>query len=81
MPGKYSSDLRYMSENEVFLTEHKDLTNVECINGPCEVISFEKYEGLTGIPGNTFFSRFFIKKKIKKMKKLKFFIKGPIMTL
>lgn len=66
LPVKYANSLKYISENEVFLTDHKDFTNVECINGPCAIISFEEYEALSGITNNTFYSRLFFIRFIRK---------------
>jgi len=42
----------------VFLTEHKDITSVETINGACQVLSYEEFENLSEYPPNIFFSRF-----------------------
>lgn len=57
LPKKYSGFMDDISESEVFLTDHKDITSVECINGICSVLSYEEYEALNEIPVNTFFTR------------------------
>ena len=55
---KWEQILETISENEVFLTETSDVTFVDCINGNCEIYSYEEYDKLPVIGNAVFFSRF-----------------------
>lgn len=46
-----------ISENEVFLSLHKDIVLVECINGPCAIVTYEEYDQQPSISPNMFFTR------------------------
>lgn len=46
-----------ISENELFLSHHRDIVLVECINGSCSVVTFKEYDALNSIQQNTFFCR------------------------
>jgi len=41
-----------ISESEVFLTEHVDYAFVDCINGLCEVLTYEEYDNLPRVKNN-----------------------------
>lgn len=47
----------YISDFELFESNHKDVIFIESIIGKCQVISFEDYDNLNEITGNIFFSR------------------------
>lgn len=47
----------FISEFEVFKSNHKDTIFIESILGKCQIISFEKYDCLNEINGNIFFCR------------------------
>ncbi|KRX02308.1 Zinc finger, FYVE/PHD-type [Pseudocohnilembus persalinus] len=55
--SKYNNQKQNFSENEVFLTEHTDYALVDCINGKCDIITYDEYDQLSSIPANTFYSR------------------------
>lgn len=57
LPKKYAAYMEHISDNEVFMTDHKDITSVECINGLCQVLTYDDYERLNEILPNTFFTR------------------------
>lgn len=46
-----------ISDYEVFLSEHKDITQIESILEPCEVLDFSEYEKIEDIVGNVFYTR------------------------
>mmetsp|Transcript_34358 Transcript_34358/g.38944 ORF Transcript_34358/g.38944 Transcript_34358/m.38944 type:complete len:283 (+) Transcript_34358:190-1038(+) len=47
----------FVSDAEVFETDHRDDIFVESIIGQCRVYTFEEYESLGQIPPNTYYSR------------------------
>lgn len=49
--------MEIFSENEVFLTSHKDITFVDSINGPCEILTYDEYDQKALIAPNVFFTR------------------------
>lgn len=53
----FPSLMMSISENEVFLSLHKDIVLVECINGSCDIMSYAEYDHQPSIPPNTFFTR------------------------
>eukprot|EP00828_Plagiopyla_frontata_P042087 TRINITY_DN6198_c0_g1_i1.p2 TRINITY_DN6198_c0_g1~~TRINITY_DN6198_c0_g1_i1.p2 ORF type:complete len:150 (+),score=26.52 TRINITY_DN6198_c0_g1_i1:72-521(+) len=57
----------FISENEVFETEHTDYTFAECLNGICSILSLEQYDNSKIVNSQqTFFTR--AKYDVKKQK-------------
>lgn len=40
LPKKFDSILDCISDNEIFETDHLDITFVDCINGPCKLYTY-----------------------------------------
>jgi len=57
LPKKFDHILDCISDNEIFETDHLDITFIDCINGPCKLYSFTDYDNLNSISQNTFFTR------------------------
>jgi len=57
LPKKYAYLMPHISANEVFLSPHKDFIMVDCINGPCEILTLEAYDQLTSTSNNVFYTR------------------------
>ena len=49
--------MKYISENEVFETEHKDYLFVDTINGPCQILTFSEYDASETRNSETFYTR------------------------
>ncbi|KAL4428613.1 hypothetical protein ABPG74_009115 [Tetrahymena malaccensis] len=55
---KFGDDvIECISDNEIFETDHLDITFVDCINGPCKLYNYQEYDQLKSISQNTFFTR------------------------
>eukprot|EP00828_Plagiopyla_frontata_P005017 TRINITY_DN11946_c0_g1_i1.p1 TRINITY_DN11946_c0_g1~~TRINITY_DN11946_c0_g1_i1.p1 ORF type:complete len:160 (+),score=22.08 TRINITY_DN11946_c0_g1_i1:354-833(+) len=64
---QFSQQYDYISENEVFETTHTDYASVYCLNGKCDIISLEQYDGQRPLNlSSTFFTR--AKYDVKKQK-------------
>ena len=55
--GISRSDQHYISESEVFPTEHRDVVYVDCIANRCKVHTLQEYDNLQTTDECTFFSR------------------------
>jgi hypothetical protein len=44
LPRKYAEYLKFLSENEVFVSNHRDRIDAECVNDICRVLTWEEFE-------------------------------------
>lgn len=57
LPKKFDSIIDCISDNEIFETDHLDITFVDCINGPCKLYTYAEFDKLASINSNTYFTR------------------------
>lgn len=55
---KFENMLDCISDNEIFETDHLDITFVDCINGPCRLYNYNEFDKLGSVSQNSYYTRY-----------------------